>query len=216
MAKIKILLADDHAILRNGLSAIVAKEPDMQVVGEASTGREAVDLCAQLNPNVAVVDIGMPQLNGIDATIQIMKLGTQIQIVILSMHSDESYIVRALAAGAKGYILKDSAETDLLNAIRAVTIGKPYFSPKVTSTLLDDYVRHLRQSGLQDSYELLTDREREVLQLVAEGRSNKEAATAMNVSVTTVETHRTNLMHKLGLHSAAEIVLYAMRKKLIS
>lgn len=216
MAKIRILLADDHAILRNGLSAIVGREPDMQVTGEASNGRDAVDLCAELSPDVAVIDIAMPQLNGIDATIQIMKLGMHTQVVILSMHSDESYIVRALAAGAKGYILKDSAETDLLNAIRAVTSGKPYFSPKVTSTLLDDYVRHLRQRGLQDSYELLTDREREVLQLVAEGRSNKEVATAMKVSVTTVETHRTNLMHKLGLHSTAEIVLYAMRKKLIS
>jgi len=162
------------------------------------------------------MDIGMPQLNGIDAAAQIIHRNPRVGVIILSMHSDEGYIVRALGAGAKGYLLKDSAEEDLVQAVRIVAQGRPFFSPKITQTLLEDYVRQLRQKGLQDSYDLLTEREKEVLQLLAEGKSNKEVATILDLSVYTVETHRTNLMQKLNLHNTAEIVLYAVRKKIIS
>jgi len=160
--------------------------------------------------------VGMPRLNGIDATAQILHRNPRAGVIILSMHSDEGYIVRALSAGAKGYLLKDSAEEDLIQAVRIVAQGRPFFSPRITQTLLDDYVRQLRQKGLQDSYDLLTEREKEVLQLISEGKSNKEVATILGLSVYTVETHRTNLMQKLNLHNTAEIVLYAVRKKIIS
>lgn len=213
---ITILLADDHSIVRKGLRSVIEGEPDLRVVGEAGNGREAVRLCEQLRPAVAVIDIAMPQLNGIDTTIQILKLHTDTKVIILSMHSDETYVLRALTAGAKAYLLKDSAEADLLPALRAVAQGRTYFSPKVGETLLEDYVRYLRQRNLEDSYDLLTDREREVLQLLAEGKSNKEVANLLGLGLSTVETHRTNLMQKLNLHSTAEIVLYAVRKRIIS
>ena len=216
MRRISVIVADDHTFVRSGLRSIIAREPDMEVVGEASTGREAVDLCATLKPKVAVVDVAMPELNGLDAAAEVVRLNTGTQIVILSMHSDETYITRALTAGVKGYLLKDSAEADLVHAIRAAAAGRTFFSPKVTETLMQDYVRYLRQRDLQDSYELLSPRERQVLQLLAEGRTNKEVATTLDLGVTTVETHRNNLMHKLNLHSTAEIVLYAVRKKIIT
>ena len=216
MAGIKVLLADDHTFIRTGLRAIIDADPAMKVVAEATNGREAVEMCRDAKPNVAVLDIGMPELNGLEAATQIVKLGTGTQVIMLSMHLDETYITRALTAGVKGYLLKDSAEADLLSAIRAAVNGRSFFSPKVTATLMEDYVRYLRQRNLQDSYDLLTDRERQVLQLIAEGRVNKEIATLLNLSVTTVETHRTNMMQKLNLHSTAEIVLYAVRKKVIS
>jgi DNA-binding NarL/FixJ family response regulator len=211
----QVLLADDHGIVRKGLRAILEAE-HIDVVAEASNGREAVKLCEQLRPDVAIVDIGMPQLNGIDATGLIRKASPNTQVLILSMHTDESYILRALASGAKGYVLKDAADDEVLPATRALLQGKSYFSPAIARTLLEDYVRNLRQRGLEDSFELLTDREKEVLQLLAEGRSNKEVANVLGLSVTTVETHRTNLMQKLDLHSTAEIVLYAVRKRIIS
>ena len=216
MPDITVLLADDHSIVRRGLRAMIERQPGMTVVGEAITGREVVQLCEQLQPRLAIVDIAMPQLNGIDATEQLKKRCPDTTVVILSMHADEAYILRALTAGAKAYILKDTAETDLLPAIEAVVRGRPYFSPRVADMLLEDHVRFLRQRGLQDSYDLLTDREKEVLQLIAEGRSNKEVANLLNLGVSTVETHRGNVMQKLDLHSTAEIVLYAMRKRLIS
>jgi DNA-binding NarL/FixJ family response regulator len=216
MSKISVVVADDHTFLRCGLRSIIAREADMEVVGEASTGREAVDVCAKMKPKVAVVDVAMPELNGLDAAAQIVQLNTGTQVVILSMHSDETYITRALTAGVKAYLLKDSAEADLVRAVRAAAAGRTYFSPKVSETLMQDYVRYLRQRGLQDSYDLLSPREREVLQLLAEGRTNKEVANKLDISVTTIETHRNNLMHKLNLHSTAEIVLYAVRKKIIS
>jgi two-component system, NarL family, response regulator NreC len=214
--KITVVLADDHTFVRSGLRSIISRQEDMDVVGEAATGREAVDLCAALRPRVAVVDIAMPELNGLDAAAQIVQSQSGTNVVILSMHSDETYITRALTAGVKGYLLKDSAEADLVSAIRAAAEGRTFFSPKVSETLMQDYVRYLRQRQLQDSYDLLSPREREVLQLLAEGRTNKEVATKLDLSVTTVETHRNNLMHKLDLHSTAEIVLYAVRKKIIS
>jgi DNA-binding NarL/FixJ family response regulator len=216
MSKISVVVADDHTFLRSGLRSIIARETDMEVVGEASTGREAVEVCANRKPKVAVVDVAMPELNGLDAAAQIVQLNTGTQVVILSMHSDETYITRALTAGVKAYLLKDSAEADLVRAVRAAAAGRTFFSPKVSETLMQDYVRYLRQRDLQDSYDLLSPREREVLQLLAEGRTNKEVANKLDLSVTTIETHRNNLMHKLNLHSTAEIVLYAVRKKIIS
>ena len=216
MSGTQVLLADDHSIVRKGLRSILEAEADVSVVAEAANGREAVRLCEQFRPNIAIMDIGMPQLNGIDATTQIRKASPETQIMILSMHTDETYILRALSCGAKAYVLKDAAEDEILPAMRALLSGKSYFSPAIAKTLVEDYVRYLRQRGLQDSYDLLTDREREVLQLLAEGRSNKDVANLLGLSVTTIETHRTNMMQKLGLHSTAEIVLYAVRKRIIN
>ncbi len=216
MSITKILIADDHGIVRKGIRYLLETQDDLRVVGEASDGREAVRLAADLAPDVVIMDIAMPHLSGIEATEQIIRRTPGIGIVILSMHSDEAYLVRTLAAGAKGYLLKDSAEDDLIRAVRTVARGRPFFSPVISEALLEDYLRNLQQRGLQDSYDLLTQREKEVLQLLAEGKSNKEVATLLNLSVYTVETHRANLMQKLSLHNTAEIVLYAVRKKLIS
>lgn len=216
MNSIRILLADDHGIVRKGLRLFLEQNPGMEVVGEAADGREAVSLAEKLHPEIVIMDISMPTLNGVEATAQIVKNNPQVGVIILSMHSDEGYLVRTLTAGAKGYLLKDSAETDLIRAIQTVVKGRPFFSPVIAQTLLEDFVRQVQQRGLQDSFDLLTDREKEILQLLAEGRSNKEVASLLNVSVYTVETHRTNLMQKLNLHNTAEIVLYAVRKKIIS
>jgi two-component system response regulator NreC len=216
MKRLRILIADDHGIVRKGLRLQLEQHGNFEVVGEANDGREAVRTAEQLAPDVVIMDIGMPNLNGVEATTQILKQRPQTGVIILSMHSDEGYLRRALAAGAKGYLLKDSADVDLYRAVEAVANGKSFFSPAIANTLLEDYMRQLQQRGLEDSYDLLTDREKEVLQLVAEGRSNKEVATALNLSTATVETHRTHIMQKLDLHSAADIVLYAVRKKIIS
>jgi two-component system response regulator NreC len=216
MSKIRVLLADDHGVVRKGLRFILEQQPLMEVVGEASSGREAVQLAGELSPAVIVMDIAMPMLNGIEAAAQILKKHPQIGIVMLSMYSDEGYLVRALSAGARGYLLKDAAEADLVRAIEAVAQGKPFFSPAIAQTLLEDYMRTLNQKGLQDSYDLLTPREKEVLQLLAEGKTNKEVSGLLDLSLYTIETHRTNLMQKLGLHNTAELVLYAVRKKIIS
>jgi len=216
MSAVRILVADDHGVVRKGLRLILERHEGLEVVGEAADGREVVRLAEELSPNVVIMDVGMPKLNGIDATAQITHRNPRVAVIILSMHSDEGYIVRALGAGAKGYLLKESAEEDLVQAVRVIARGRPFFSPRITQTLLDDYVRQLRQKGLQDTYDLLTQREKEVLQLIAEGKSNKEIATTLDLSVYTVETHRTNLMQKLNLHNTAEIVLYAVRKKIIS
>jgi two-component system, NarL family, response regulator NreC len=216
MSKIRILVADDHGIVRKGLRFLLDRQEGMEVVGEASDGREAVKLSEELLPNIVIIDVAMPQLNGIDAAAQIIKSNPNTRVVILSMHADESYLVRALSVGAKGYLLKESAEVDIVRAVQVVSQGRPFFSPQIAQSLLEDYVRALQQRGLQDSYDLLTEREREVLQLLAEGKSNKEVATVLDLSTYTVETHRTNLMHKLNLHNTAEIVLYAVRKKIIA
>ena len=202
--------------MRKGLRFLLERQPDMEVVGEAQDGREAVRLAEQLDPTIIIMDIAMPLLNGIDATAQIIKHNPKIGVIMLSMHADETYLVRVLSAGAKGYLLKDVAELDLIRAVQTVSQGRPFFSPQISETLLEDYLRQLKQRGLRDSYDLLTDREKEVLQLLAEGKSNKEVAALLDLSVYTVETHRANLMQRLGLHSTAEIVLYAMRKKIIS
>ena len=216
MTPIRVLLADDHTLIRAGLRMVVVSQPDFTVVGEASDGREAVALAEQLKPYVVVMDIGMPSLNGIEACRQIHDslLGTQ--VIMLSMHSDEGYVLRALKAGAKGYMLKDSAEADLASAIRAVTAGKSFFSPAVSKILLEDYMRKLKRTGAEDSFDLLSPREREVLQLVAEGKSSKEVANLLSLSVYTVETHRAKVMQKLNLHNIPELILYAVRKGVIS
>jgi two-component system response regulator NreC len=216
MKSIRILLADDHGVVRKGLRFLIERQSGMEVVGEAQDGREAVRLAEELDPTIVIMDIAMPKLNGIDATAQIVKRNPGIGVIILSMHSDEGYLVRVLAAGARGYLLKDSAELDLVQAIQTVVQGKPFFSPQIAQTLLEDYMRQLQQRGIQDSYDLLTAREKEILQLLAEGKSNKEVASLLNLSVYTVETHRANLMQRLHLHSTAEIVLYAVRKRIIS
>jgi len=209
------MIADDHGIVRTGLRLLFERLPDMEVVGEAVDGRQAVALAKQLHPDVMIMDIGMPLLNGLEAAAQIAKDDDHVGVIMLSMHADESYILRALDAGAKGFLLKDKADDDIEEAVRSVAGGKPYFSPAIAQTLLEDYVRLMRERSVQDSYSLLTEREREVLQLLAEGKSNKEAAGILSLSPYTVETHRTNLMQKLGLHNTAEIVLYAVRKGIV-
>ncbi len=216
MNKIRILVADDHGIVRQGLRFVLEREPDFQVVGEATDGREAVRLAEALNPKVIIMDIGMPQLNGIEATSQIVRRDADAKVIILSMHSDEVYLLRALSAGVRGYLLKGSADQDLVRAVRAVAEGKCFFSPAISQMLAEEYTRQLQRTDSEDSYELLTEREREILQLLAEGKSNKEVATVLDVSPYTVETHRTHLMQKLNLHNTAEIVLYAVRKKIVS
>jgi DNA-binding NarL/FixJ family response regulator len=215
-SSIRILLADDHTVMRSGLRLLLERQPNLTVVGEAADGREAVMLAAAEEPDVVVMDIAMPHLNGVEAARQIVAHNPQIAVAILSMHSDESYVIRSLKAGARAYLLKDSAETDLIEAIHAIRLGKSYFSPAVRRILKEDYMRQLDKMDAEDSYELLTTREREVLQLVAEGKSNKEVANFLNLSLYTVETHRTHILQKLNLHSVPELILYAVRKGIIS
>ena len=216
MKRIRIVLADDHQLFRRGLRVLLEQQPDLTVVAEAKDGREAVAAVESLKPEVLVIDIGMQNLNGIEAARQLTESESGVAIVILSMHSDEGYVLRALKAGAKAYLLKDSAEADLIRAIHAVADGKSFFSPAVSKVLLDDYMRKLQRSGAEDAYDLLTPREREILQLVVEGKSNKEVANMLNLSVYTVETHRSNIMEKLNLKGVPELILYAVRKGIIS
>ena len=216
MKKLRILLADDHIVMRTGLRALLERQSNLEVVGESENGREAIELVTSLKPDVVVMDVGMPGLNGIEATKTIVDRHSSPAVVILSMHADESYVMRALKAGARGYLLKDSAAADLIGAIQAVSQGRSFFSPKVSRILAEDYVRILKQKGDVDTYDLLTGREREILQLLAEGKANKEVAAALNISPYTVETHRSHILQKLNLHTPAELVLYAVRKGIIS
>jgi two-component system response regulator NreC len=213
---IKIILADDHAVMRRGLRLVLEQQKDFEIVGEASDGREAVKLAETVKPDVAVLDITMPNLNGIEATRQINAKQNGVSTIILSMHADESFVLRALKAGARGYLLKESAEADLINAVRIVSEGKSFFSPTVSRMLVEDYVRQMQDKDIEDSYDLLTMRERELLQLIAEGKSNKDIANLLNLSLYTVETHRSNILGKLNLHSVPELILYAVRKGVIS
>ncbi|MCC7155953.1 MAG: response regulator transcription factor [Bryobacterales bacterium] len=212
----RVLIADDHGVVRKGLRLQLEQYPGVEVVGEAADGREAVRMAGELQPDIVIMDIGMPNLNGVEATAQITKRSPPPGVIILSMHSDEEYLMRALAAGAKGYLLKDTADVDLLRAVEAVKQGKSFFSPTVAKMLLEEYVQQMSQRGVKDSYDLLSAREKEIFQLLAEGKSNKDAATILNLSPYTVETHRTNIMRKLDLHSSVDLVLYAVRKKIIS
>lgn len=216
MAKVRILLGDDHTLVRQGIRKILEERSDWEVVAEASDGRDAVRQMASVQPDVAILDIGMPLLNGIDATRQIVRRFPSIRVLILSMHSDEAYIIQALKAGARGYLLKDAADTDLIRGVAAVAAGKSFFSPAVATVMLDDYVRHLAEKGIVDRFESLSEREREVFQLVAEGHSNKEVADLLSVSPATVETHRAHILQKLDIHNTAELVLYAVRRGVIS
>jgi DNA-binding NarL/FixJ family response regulator len=216
MKKLRILLADDHSVMRTGLRALLERQPTLEVVGESDNGRETVRLVDSLKPDIVIMDVGMPGLNGIEATQAIVNQHPATAVVILSMYADESYVMRALKAGARCYLLKDSAPSDLMGAIQAISQNKSFFSPKVSRILAEDYVRVLRQKGAVDSYDLLTSREREILQLIAEGKANKEVAAILNISPYTVETHRSHILEKLNLHNPAELILYAVRKGIIS
>jgi len=213
---VRIALADDHTLVREGLRKIIEAQPGWEVVSEAADGRQAVSQALELKPDVVIVDLAMPQLSGVDAIQQIVRRLPSTCVLVLSMHADEVYVTRALKAGAHGYLLKDSAGTDLLRAVTAVSQNKSFFSPAVSRVLLDDYVRQLADRGITDRYDTLSEREREVFQLIAEGRVNKEIAEILGLSPSTVETHRSRIMEKLDVHSAVEIVLYAVRKGIIS
>lgn len=216
MRSIRILLADDHTVVRKGLRLLLESQPGFTVVADAADGRETIRLAEQHQPEVIVMDVAMPGLNGIEAARQISAKHPHIAIVFLSMHSDEGYVLKALKAGARAYLLKDSAEYDLIAAIKAVNEGKAFFSPAISKMLVEDYMRQMRDKEVEDSYELLTTREREILQLLAEGKNNKDVAGLLNLSTYTVETHRGNIFQKLNLHSSAELILYAIRKGVIS
>ena len=212
---LRILLADDHTIVRQGLKKMLEERPDWEVVAEAGDGREAVRQAEQHKPDVAIVDVAMPLLNGIETTRQIVKRSPGTRVLVLSMHADDAYVIQILQAGATGYLLKDSADVDLIQAVQAVSRGTSFFSPAIARLMLDDYVRQLADKGVTDRYESLSEREREIFQLIAEGKANKEIAVILSISPSTVETHRARIMEKLDLHSAAEIVLYAVRRGVI-
>jgi two-component system, NarL family, response regulator NreC len=213
--ELRVLLGDDHTVLRQGLRKILEDRRDWRVVGEAGNGRDAVREALELNPDVAVLDIGMPLLNGIEATRQIVRRAPSVRVLILSMHSDQAYVTQAVQAGARGYLLKESAGSELIAAISAVAAGKSFFSPAVAQVVFDDYVKSLTERGITDRYDALSEREREVLQLVAEGKSSKEIADVLSISPATVETHRTRLLQKLGLRNTAEVVRFAARRGIV-
>lgn len=215
MGELRVLLGDDHTVLRHGLRKILEDRRDWHVVAEAGNGRDAVREALALTPDVAVLDIGMPLLNGIEATRQIVRRAPSVRVLILSMHSDQVYVTQAIQAGARGYLLKESAGAELLEAITALASGKSYFSQAVAQVVFDDYVKTLTEKGITDPYDALSEREREVLQLVAEGRSSKEIAELLSISPATVETHRAHLLQKLRLHNTVEVVRYATRRGII-
>ena len=212
---IRILLADDHTLVRQGLRRILEEQPDWQVVAETGNGLDAVRLAADLQPDVVVLDIGMPQLNGLEAARQITRRVPSARVLILSMHADEVHITKAVEAGASGYLVKDSADSELVKAVTVTCQGKSYFSPVAAAILLDEYRRSLARRGVTDRFDTLSDREREVFQLVAEGHSNKSIAGILGVSPATIETHRSHVLEKLDLHSVAEVVLYAVRRGIV-
>jgi len=214
MNKIRVILADDHRILREGIRALIEDQDDMVVVGESEDGMATVKMVGELEPDVVVMDIAMPLLNGLEATRQIHRDFPQVKVLILTMHDNEEYIRQVLAAGALGYVLKDAAARDLLGAIRTVNQGEAILSPAITRLVIEDYLRwgDIRPEDTTDG---LTPREREILQLIAEGYTNKEIAGILSLSIKTVQSHRTNLMNKLDLHDRGELIKYAIQKKII-
>jgi DNA-binding NarL/FixJ family response regulator len=210
------MIADDHPLVRSGLRGLLERDGEFEVIAEAADGYEAIDLAVLHKPDVILLDVGMPRLSGPDAAQSISQKLPAVRIVMLSMHSDESYVLRALKAGARGYLLKASPEADVIAAIRAVAAGNAYFSPSITKLLVEEYVVEARRRGVDDSYELLSTREKEILHLLASGKTNREIAELLFISVATVETHRNNVFQKLHLHNLAELILYAVRKGLIS
>jgi two-component system, NarL family, response regulator NreC len=216
MSPTRVLIADDHPLIRSGLRALLSRESDFEVVGEAADGYQALQLVEQLKPDVVMLDVSMPRLNGIDVAKKISETIPCTRIIIVSIHSDEGYVLRALKAGAMGYLLKASPEADILNAVRTVAAGHAYLSPEMSRLLVEEYVREMRFRGVEDSYDLLSIREKEILQLLVNGKSNRQIAEMIHVSVATVETHRTNVFQKLGIHSLPELILYAVRKGLLS
>jgi two-component system response regulator NreC len=213
---VRVLIADDHVLVRRGLKALLDRNGEFEVVAEAENGYDAIELAVRHKPDVVLLDVGMPRLSGTDAAASICEKVPTAKIVIISMHSDEAYVLRALTAGARGYVLKASSEADILAAIRAVAAGGAYFSPSITRMLVEDYVVEVRQRGLKDSYDLLTIREKEILHCLTSGKTNREIADLLCVSIATIETHRSNILQKLQLHNLAELILYAVRKGLIS
>ncbi len=215
MGSIRVLLADDHTILRQGIRVLLENHEDIEVVGEASDGREAISLAKQFRPDVVLMDIAMPLLNGLEATRQIKHDFPEISILVLTMYDTEEYVSQILRAGAAGYVLKKVAATELVSAIRAVYQGEAFLYPSVTRTVLEDYLRRVASGQKLDSYETLTNREREIVQLVAEGHTNKEIAKILCISIKTVQTHRTHLMEKLGMHDRSELIKYAVQRGII-
>ncbi|MGH9640360.1 MAG: response regulator [Bryobacteraceae bacterium] len=203
---IKILLADDHTIVRQGLKLILSAQPDLEIAGEAANGREAVEMAQKLQPDVVLMDVAMPELGGIEATRRMVTANPRIRVLVLSMHKEAVYVREILKAGARGYILKDAVDTELLNAVRSVARGDGYISPAVSGALLSDY-----RQNVTDPADLLSNREREVLRLIAEGKTNKEIASRLNLSVYTVDSHRGKIMEKLNLHSTGELVRFAIK-----
>ncbi|MBE3558187.1 MAG: response regulator transcription factor [Ktedonobacteraceae bacterium] len=213
--KMRILLADDHTILRAGLKMMLNAQPDMEVVGEAQDGRQAIYEALRLQPDIVLMDITMPDMNGIEATRQIKKSLAEVKILILTMHEHDEYVFQALRAGASGYILKEAADTELITALHVIQNGQFYLSPAAQSVMVGDYLQRVRAGEEKDSYSSLTEREREILKLVAEGYTNNQIAERLVISPKTVDTHRTHIMDKLNLHSRAELVKYAMRRGLL-
>jgi two-component system response regulator NreC len=213
--KIRILLADDHTILRAGLKMMLNAQPDMEVVGEAQDGRQAIEEVQKLRPDIVLMDITMPDLNGIEAARQIKRLIPDVKILMLTMHEHDEYVFQALQAGASGYMLKEAADTELITALHVITSGQFYLSPTAQSVVVGDYLQKVRTGEERDSYSSLTEREREILKLVAEGFTNNQIAERLIISPKTVDTHRTHIMDKLNMHSRAELIKYAMRRGLL-
>jgi two-component system response regulator NreC len=215
VAKTRVLIVDDHPLVRGGLRSLLERSGEFAVVGEGADGYEAIELATLHNPDVVLLDVAMPRLNGTDAAQYIREKLPQAGVIMISMHADESYVLRALKSGARGYLLKASPEAEVLSAIRAVAAGQAWFSPAITKILVEEYVSEMQRRGVEDSYDLLTLREKEILQLLVSGRNNKDVAATLNVSVATVETHRNNIFQKLHVHSLPELVLYAVRRGLV-
>jgi len=213
--RLRLVLADDHALVRSGLRTLLERDQEFEVVGEARNGNEVLAVVEQQRPDVLLLDLGMPHLNGIDTAQRLRDTTPDLKVVVVSMHADEAYVLRALKAGVRGYVLKQSNETDVVDALRAIQAGHAYFSPEVSKLLADDFIRDLKNRNVTDPYDQLTFREKQVMQRLAEGESNKEIAVALNVSLSTIESHRYSIFQKLNVHAIAELVLYAVRRGLL-